>query len=222
MLGLLSSVADLILGRSCAGCDEPGIVLCQTCRRELMPRPQLRRSLDLTELSANLRIPVASATDYEGAVRQVLYRFKDHRIPELASALAPALLAAIDLTLEQSGTQRADVTVLPVPTRRGSVRRRGFDHVALLARACTRGAGFRPTRLFLVDRRTTGSSKVLGAADRQLSTVGAFEFVGTVPSGPVVVIDDIVTTGATVREASAAAVLNGAEVVGVACVAGTP
>lgn len=222
MMGMISSVADLILGRSCAGCDSPGIVLCRACRDELTPNPQLRRSLDLSELSANLLIPVASSLDYQGAVRQVLYRFKDHRIPELAGALAPALLAAIDLAIGQSGNQRADVTVLPVPTRRDSVRRRGFDHVGLLARVCSRGAGFRATRPSLVDRRSTGSSKILGAADRQLSTVGAFELVGAVPSGPVVVIDDIVTTGATVREASAAAILGGAEIVGVACVAGTP
>lgn len=218
----ISGIADVILGRSCAGCDEPGIALCPVCRQLLAPRPRLRRSLDMDEISAGLHLPVACSLDYRGEVRQVLYRYKDHRIPELAGALGPALAASIEFAAEHASTSTSELTAAIIPTRRSTAKRRGFDTVAALTRAATAHRPVAATCTPLADVRRDGHVKSLGVWERQHRTAGAFAIRGPIPSGPVILIDDIVTTGATAREAAASLMVAGVHVVAVAAVAGTP
>lgn len=218
----LSSLADLVLGRSCAGCDAPGILVCGACRCDLTPRPRLRRSVDLADLAADLHIPVVCAVDYQGSTRQILYRFKDHRIPELAQVLAPPLLAAIEYAARHSQRSEPLPVLVPMPTRASSKRRRGFDHMEMLTRATCQLGGLSSIRSLLTDRRRGPSSKTLSAFDRENSAAGAFEVTGRITNNPVILVDDVVTTGATVREAAASCVLAGVNVVAVASVAGTP
>ena len=228
MYALATSVVDLVLGRVCAGCEEPGSILCPSCHAELRPRPRLRRDADLSDLAAGLRIPVACSLDYRGSVRQVLFRYKDHRTRGLASALAPALGAAIDYVGAHSTSHTRNPIIVPMPARSASRRRRGFDHVRLLAEQATvrSGASSAPWTVtsILRDTRSDFGSKRLGAADRESQARGAFVTTSRLPppNRPVVIVDDIVTTGTTTREAVATLILAGVNVVGVATVAGTP
>jgi len=234
--GLLSSVADVVLGRSCAGCDEPGIALCEECRRALRARPRLRRSVDLGDIEGGLHLPVACSLEYRGAVRQVLYRFKDHRIPHLARPLAPALAASIGFAAEHAGVECTDTTLVVMPTRRSTAKRRGFDPLGSVVAAAIGEQPVADVSTPLVDTRRAGTSKALGVWERQLATAGAFSVRGPVrgpvrgqrrgrgrlPNGPVILVDDIVTTGATAREAAATLIVAGVHVVAVATIAGTP
>lgn len=217
-----SSISDLVLGRHCAGCQTPGILVCASCQAALAPRPRLRRSLDLGDVVADLRIPVACALDYRGAPRHVLYRYKDHRIRELARVLAPPLAHAITYAAHQAGMTAAALTVVPMPARRSTVRRRGFDHVAYLLSRATHEFQCAGVSRLLRDRRGPGSSKPMGLHERAESIAGAFELRQRPPMGPVMLVDDIVTTGTTAREAAATLILSGVHVVGVATAAGTP
>ena len=238
--GLLSSMADVVLGRSCAGCDAPGIALCQECRHALRARPRLRRSVDLGDIEGGLHLPVACALEYRGAVRQVLYRFKDHRIPHLARPLAPALAASIAFAAEHAGIECARTTLVVMPTRRSTAKRRGFDPLGSVVAGAIREQRVAGVRTPLVDIRRAGTSKTLGVWERQLATAGAFAVrgharghargrsrshsrgSGLLPDGPVILVDDIVTTGATAREAAATLIVAGVHVVAVATIAGTP
>jgi len=222
--GLLSSVADVVLGRACCGCDAPGISLCADCRHALRAQPRLRRSIDLTDIASGLQLPMACSLDYRGPVRQVLYRFKDHRIPHLARVLAPALTASIAHVAQHAGVRCADTTVVAMPTRRSTAKRRGFDPLGSVVDFAAREQRFAAVASVLIDTRRAGKAKTLGVWERQVEAAGAFSVRGrtTLPAGPVILVDDIVTTGATAKEATATLILAGVHVVGVATIAGTP
>lgn len=215
---------DLVLGRTCAGCDEPGVLLCPSCARALQPRVRLRRDIDAGDVMEGLRIPVACALDYRGTVRQVLYRYKDHRMRQLAQALGPALGASIGFAAECAGQHPARVIVTPMPTRKSSTRRRGFDATALLARCAARHVAVSGIRGLLVDRRAGDHAKHAGAFEREQRAIDAFRIrrEQALPRRPVILVDDIVTTGATAKEAVETLLLAGVHVVAVATVAGTP
>jgi predicted amidophosphoribosyltransferase len=215
---------DLVLGRTCAGCDEPGLLLCASCERALQPRVRLRRDLDVGDVMAGLRIPVVCALDYRGVVRQVLYRYKDHRIRQLARALSPALSASVIFAAEQVGVSPKQTVLTPMPTRRSSLRRRGFDATALLVEDSAKRLTPGRIRHLLVDTRTAGAAKHAGAFEREQRAIDAFRVrrQRTLPQQPVILVDDIVTTGATVKEAVETLLVAGVQVVAVATVAGTP
>lgn len=220
--GTISAIADVVLGRCCAGCDLPGIALCPTCEGELAPRPRLRRSLDMDEIAAGLHLPVACSLDYRTEVRQILYRYKDHRIPQLARVLGPSLAASIDLVASRAGVHAQEVALAIVPTRASSAKRRGFDALAAITKVAVSQRPVASVCTPLADIRSTGQTKTLGVWERQHHAAGAFHLRGPIPRGPVMIVDDIVTTGATAREAAATLMLAGAHVIGVAVVAGTP
>jgi len=219
-----TSLIDLVLGRSCAGCDEPGVLLCHECTQALQPCTRLRRGLDVSDLVEDLRIPVVCALDYRGATRQVLYRYKDHRIRQLAISLSPALAESITFAAHHVGIEIRQTLLTPLPTRRSSIRRRGFDSTAHLLQCSARLTGAAGMRHLLTDVRTHGAAKHVGAFEREQRAIGAFQVrkEGSLPTQPVILVDDIVTTGATVKEAVETLLLAGVQVAAVATVAGTP
>lgn len=224
MRDFATSMLDLVLGRSCAGCDEPGVVLCAACARSLQPRVRFRRDLDVADVMEGLRIPVVCALDYRGTTRQVLYRYKDHRIRQLATWLSPALAESIISAAGRAGVRTTDVLLAPMPTRRNNVRRRGFDATAFLVRGALSRVETAGVGQFLIDTRTEGAAKNVGAFEREQRAINAFRIrrEKVLPTRPVIVVDDIVTTGATVKEATETLLLAGIQVVAVATVAGTP
>ena len=212
------------MARVCAGCGHSGSMVCDECAAFLQPRPRFRRSLDVGDLVTGLRVPLVCSLDYRGPVRQMLNAFKDEGQRSLASWLAPALLASIEHALVTCPRTNQVPALIPVPTRRSSRRRRGFDHVELLGTAVARSDSQYRTRRVLRDTRSDPGSKYLNAEDRYARVREAFAVKRIIPSPgtPAILIDDIVTTGATAREATATLVLAGMEVVAVATIAGTP
>jgi predicted amidophosphoribosyltransferase len=118
------------------------------------------------------------------------------------------------------------VLLVPVPSRRAVVRARGHDHAARLATAAARARravdpGCRAVPLLSV-RRALADQAGLDASGRSANLAGAFRLSGPVaPGRPVVVVDDVVTSGATIAEAARAAAAAGLHVHGAATVAAT-
>lgn len=187
----------------CSGCGRPDRALCGRCRAAL--RPAVSR-VDVPGVGA-----VWHALDYEGVARRVLLAFKDGGRTDAARALAVPLAAAIERALS-----RDDVELVAVPSGRAAFRRRGYRPVELvLARARLRVA---PA---LRNRRAVADQAGLDARARRENRTGSLRGRGRLDGRAFLVVDDILTTGSTLREAARALREAGGTVVGGAVVART-
>jgi predicted amidophosphoribosyltransferase len=185
------------------------------------------RDLRFDDLAEDLRIPVAIAHRYAPPVDAMIYRYKDNAIPELSRLLANLLsgaIAQIPRANPQCDPEFAQLPILiPIPSRKSSIRLRGFDPMRLIADQLAH-YGY-PIAPWLVDQRGAGRSKTLGSADRMHAAHDAFR-VGRIPDRyarnpvPVIVIDDVTTSGATFTAAVSQLLLAGVHVIGCAAVAG--
>ena len=143
---------------------------------------------------------------------------------QLAGTFAPALASAIAFGATQAGLPLESALLVPMPTRPQSIKKRGFDATDLLVNRTMRHVRVSGATRLLFDTRRQGSVKTLGAGERELRAVDAFTVRSAkhLPDTPVILIDDVITTGSTAREAVATLVLAGVHVAAVATVAGTP
>jgi ComF family protein len=155
-----------------------------------------------------------AAGAYVDPLRAALHAFKFHGARALARPLA-------DLVIEQwGGDVPADIDALvPVPLAPARERQRGFNQAALLAERLARGLG-RPVRpRWLRRARPTPPQSELGATERWANVRNAFQAAPAVAGRHLLVVDDILTTGATAAECARALRAAGARAVGVVTVA---
>jgi predicted amidophosphoribosyltransferase len=147
---------------------------------------------------------VVTAWEYEDGARALVLGLKLEGRRDAAPPLVHALAAAV------AHTGLLGEVVTWVPGRPPDIRARGFDHAELLARLVAPRIGL-PARPLLVRRRSPPDQAGLSAAERRRNLIGAF---GARPcAGRVIVVDDLITTGATARACAAALRSAGAEVV---------
>jgi predicted amidophosphoribosyltransferase len=199
----------LILPVDCAGCDEPDTPLCDTCRLALAPSVRRRELEGETSVWHGLA--------FEGPAARALRALKEEGRTSFATALAPALSAAVHAAVGAATRSSDEVIAVPVPTSRAAYRRRGYRVPDLIARR----AGLEVARL-LVPARRTADQRSLDRDQRRDNVAGAFAVRDAHRAGGVVVVDDVVTTGATLLEAVRALGAAGVDVVGCATVAATP
>jgi predicted amidophosphoribosyltransferase len=203
--GALAEALALVIPVACAGCDEPDVALCEACGIRLRPR--------VTRSPAGA--PVWSGLAFEGVPARVVRALKEDGRTGLARDLAPALRAAVDAAVAAAPRSDDRVVMVPIPTSRAAYRRRGYRVAELVARR----AGLRVTRL-LETARTTADQRGLDRAARRRNVAGSLR-ARAAEGARVVVIDDVVTTGATLEEAVRALRAGGAEVIGAATIAAT-
>ncbi|WP_138758687.1 ComF family protein [Modestobacter altitudinis] len=218
------ALADLVLPRTCAGCALPGAVLCRRCRT-LLTRPRLAQPRRHPPGFP----PTVAAGAYAGPVQPAVIAFKEHGRAELAGPLGTALglaVAAVLLGVSEAGS--GPVLLVPVPSSAAAVRRRGRDHVrelADVAGAELRAAGVpaRPAPLLArVGGRRVRDSAGLDAAQRRANLAGRYRARPGAPGARLVLVDDVVTSGATLTEAARALRAAGESLVLAAVVAATP
>ncbi|MEU7028565.1 ComF family protein [Streptomyces sp. NPDC046275] len=214
MRGWWREMAGLVLPGSCGGCGRPRTALCPSC------------AVELTGAASRVRpepeppgLPVVfAAAAYEGAARAVLLAHKERGALALAEPLGTALAGAVTAVAGGRGTLGDRPLVLvPVPSSRRSVRARGHDptrRIALAAAGRLRRTG-RAARVLPVlrQRREVADQAGLGARGRRANLAGALEVpaAGLGPLGEalragarVVLVDDLMTTGASLAEAARA------------------
>lgn len=204
---LVLAAADLLLGASCAGCGAPAWTLCPVCRAGLEAEQCQLVTRD------HLDVRVVAAGDYRPLLKHVVPRWKDDGALHLTSLLASRVALAVrELDPESSAI------LVPVPSLAHAIRARGFDHSLALARATARRLG-RPARALLRRRPTGRDQRSLGRVERHRNMAGSM--TSRPEARPVILVDDVVTTGASLDEAvralrSAGVTVVGAAVAGVA------
>lgn len=176
----IDAVHGLLGPPRCEGCGVRGGALCGDCR------DRLSRPVETCALPGVDRVLARWA--YEGAARNLILALK---LRAVRAAAAPLVAAMRDEVL--SSGLLGDV-VTWVPARRRDALRRGFDHAEVLGRGLARALGLEPAPL-LRRTGTPADQAGLGAAARRLNLVGAF--LARDCPGEVVLVDDLVTTGAT-------------------------
>jgi ComF family protein len=172
----------LVAPQRCAGCDEPSSsVFCAVCESLLEP--------------AEMR---GAVFEYGGPIAEAIHRFK-YRGP---SALSTALGALMGEAAAQSASEIDAVVPVPLHWRRR--RSRGYDQAALLAIPTARALGVPALLRGLRRVRHTPSQVDLPHDERQQNVADAFAPWRLQGSAKVLLVDDVCTTGATLRAASQA------------------
>ena len=207
---VLDAIA-VVLPISCAGCDLNDRALCPGCRAQLQPHPFARPLDDGT--------PVWAALVYDSAVRRAILGLKEQGRTDVARALAEPLRSTVSCFRVQASSSATGAVELAIPpVNRASFRRRGYDPVRLLARA----AGLPAPVSVLVNLHERASQKTLGRAQRAVNLVGSMATTRPLHGRRFLVLDDVVTTGATLDEIIRSLREGGAEVIGAAVIAATP
>ena len=208
---------DLVLPLECGGCGAPSTRWCASCARQLTVKAD---EPHLITPRVDPGVPVLSLGRYAGARREAIVAVKEHGRADMIAPLALALHAGLERLLTW-GVIGTPLTVVPAPTRRSAARRRGGDPVTRIARVATAGLVDVDVIQLLRLRAMVRDSVGLSGADRQRNIAGRVKITKPIEAlAPhVLVVDDIVTTGATASESVRVLQIAGAHVVGVLAIA---
>lgn len=201
---------DLLFPRKCILCRkllrEGEQELCDACRSETESYQDEKKHIRFLESCTALWY-------YEGNVRRSILRFKFYGARCYARGYGRLLAAKL-------AQARFDVLTW-VPVSRLRLLRRGYDQVELIARATADGLGVRAQRSLKKVRNARAQSRLGSRAARQGNVLGAFRVVApeAVRGKRVLLLDDILTTGATASECARILLDAGAEAVLCATVA---
>lgn len=210
------ALLNLLYPPHCVVCERPGAWLCSDCLalRTPLPAPlcpHCGRPMPTARLCRRCRagrsqlVAVRSVGAYTTPLREAIHALKYGGMRVLAQPLA-ALLAEY----WQSATIAVDV-IVPVPLHPRRQRYRGYNQAELLACAMAERVGLPVERHGIVRHRDTRSQVGLSVAERHANMQGAFECAGAALNGArVLLIDDVLTTGATLEAAAEAAKAGGA------------
>jgi predicted amidophosphoribosyltransferase len=220
---LSDAARDLVLGSACVGCGAPGRVFCRRCARSL---PAGGEESWPTPAPPGLALPFA-AGPYDGLLKALVNQHKERGVFALAAPLGQVLCGVVVDLLKELGEPTGPVWLVPVPSRRAIVRRRDHDPLLRVAQQSARLLRRRgvdaSVRRALVTVARVRDQALLDAADRAANLRGSLSCRALRPPGTVVVVvvDDVITTGATAREAQRALEARRFPVQGVAAVAAT-
>src|SRR6476659_2856464 len=198
---LLDAFLALLFPDRCAGCAHMGALFCSSCRAALMPYPGTLRRMPAG--LADMRI----AYIFQSPLREAVHQLKYRSVRRIAAPLG-ALMA------EHLITQPAAVdAVLAIPLHSARLAERGFNQAEALAREIANLLDLPLLATGLTRIRATEQQAKLDARARADNMRGAFAWHGAPPPRRLLLVDDVLTTGATMgacavvlREAGAEAV----------------
>ena len=197
------SLLDVLFPPVCVACERTGVALCDRCRPS-------RAAIERSTVGG---LPCMALGPYEGALRRAVLAMKAGRrdvVAALGALIADALAAEL----------RVPAILVPVPTTRRRSRMRGFDQATALAAAVARAGG--PPCVPALERSGGVAQHGRSRAGR-LGLARRFTYAGaSFPEATrVVLVDDVVTTGATLTDACATLRSAGVRVAGAVVVART-
>lgn len=222
-----------LLPAVCAGCnsyrnaDQP---LCDLCLDRLsdlplahcptcsLPYPSADSGIHLCGKCSSQTPPfskVHALGCYEGFLRELIQRLKYHRLPILDRPLGQLLT---DKLTRAQAMDNIDC-ILPVPLHPSRLRERTFNQSLLIARQISRHSSCPVAHKTLERTRTTQTQQTLNVTERQKNLKHAFEVCADIKGARLLLVDDVMTTGATARACTSALIAAGATEVRIAVLA---
>lgn len=184
---------DLIFPPACGNCGRVDLRFCAGCRRELDLLPLEHFSDELEELET-----IIATGKHRHILRNAVRAFKYEGATELGEPLAARLANAL-----RQLNCHIDV-IVPVPLFADREAERGYNQAALLGRHLSAALGVVYGADSLKRVRETSQQALLTQVERQSNVKDAFEASETVKGLAVMLVDDVVTTGSTLRECARA------------------
>ncbi len=213
----LVSGLDLLLPPACLLCcqalrvDHNGFSLCDACMGNFHPlgpahcslcaQPFPGQSPDIHLCSKCLRKPPLFSTvhtlgSYQGSIKKAVQHLKYRNQLTLAKPLGLLLAEKLD---DMTGDNRPDL-LIPVPLHRKRLRQRGYNQAVELARPVARKLRLPLTTKLLKRIRQTPPQQGLSAEERRQNIRNAFDLTNTIQGQKILLLDDVMTTGETIRE----------------------
>lgn len=204
-MSFIDTITSLYAPHQCVGCGAEGAVLCASCQEKMPPATRrcyrchaadndsrtcksCRRTSPLLRVRATCR--------YEKAAKDALWRLKFGNARAAAADIARITAPVFD---ELRGRK---VIVVHIPTATSRMRMRGYDQAALVARLCARQAKLRHVPLLI----RLGHQRQVGLSRRerlsQLENAYRIKNNAQVRDAHIILVDDVVTTGATLEAAA--------------------
>lgn len=205
MMKLFKMITHLLFPPKCLLCrrvlDENELDLCRKCRIEAPVAPISRKKLPFID-------SWASVWYYEERARASILRYKFYGARSNARGYG-RLLA---MKLQEAHPEGFDVLTW-VPISRLRRLRRGYDQVQLLAEAVSRELSMEPVPLLKKIRNNRPQSGITGTAQRRANVLGVYQVTQpeAVSGKRILLLDDVITTGATVGECARVLLTAGAK-----------
>lgn len=215
---LLSSLAP----HYCRACGEIGTALCDNCKYDISCEDfyaciACGQNSSLHNICINCTLPYDKAWcvgERSSTLERLIDDFKFYGVYDAHRSLGDLLLGTISQLPPET-------IIVPVPTVSSHVRERGYDHTALIARYMAKRRGLKMRRV--LRRVTSTKQRDAGRQQRITQAKAAFAVNGEIDSSvPYLLVDDVVTTGATIYYAAATLRTAGAREVWVAVIARQP
>lgn len=213
---------DLVFPPRCVGCQRNGMLFCDTCAQQVLPAPSRRVCQQCgLELSADVRVlgsPCRNCNDalgwvevaalHEDPLQKAIHALKYADGIQLGSSLGRYLVAATEAAPWPAILSSLD-GIVPVPLHRDRMLERGYNQAGLLAGALAAKSATPVLEQAIIRFRATSSQVGLSPSERMRNVKGKFRANARLVSGrALLLVDDVLTTGATMREC--ASVLRGA------------
>lgn len=214
---MINRLLATIAPHYCYGCQKAGAVLCDNCKYDIIDEGF--SACLVCAKPTNEGICAVCKTSYQkawcvgdrqGVLERVINAMKFDRVKDGAGTLASLLDACLPIL-------PAETIIVPVPTVQAHIRQRGYDHTLLIARELGKRRNL-AVKSF-IERTNNNTQRGRTKSERFKQAKSSFECRQTLPQVPYLLIDDVVTTNATLRYAAQALRDSGADTVWVGVVA---
>ena len=208
-LGICQSCIKRILRTEacCLRCGLPLAISKQTICASCIISPPIWQSL-------------SAVNDYSGKIKQLLWAFKYHKQVALVPLLSRLMLQRWLIERREHGLPKPDI-IISVPLHKRRHWRRGFNQTELLAKQLAKWLNCQWHPLWMTRIKATAIQQQLTAEQRQTNLLSAFQLNRSVAGLNVALLDDVVTTGATLTEISRLLTENGVASIQVWCLCRT-
>lgn len=186
----LPGLFDLVSPHSCRGCGCLGTVLCKCCKNNILMH---RDKNGLNSKGKNLP-PIYVVDKRNGILERLINDYKYYSVRDLAQPLAGLIDEILPKDLPK------DSVVVPLPTASNHVRARGLDHTYLIAKNLSKLRDYKLRRIILRNKNTVQVGA--GRTARIAQAEKAYDLNPRIPIDPektYVLLDDVWTTGASIK-----------------------